>query len=102
MLRKKSATLEGVQWQMFEAAIEIEPIFKAAGSELTITSGTDGLHNSGSLHYSGLALDFRTRDLNPSVVLRVAASCRTALGVEYDVVVEADHLHIEYQPKEHK
>lgn len=102
MFRKSSVSLVGVQWQLFKAAIEVEPVFKNAGSELTITSGTDGKHMESSLHYKGLALDFRTRDINPSIIPRVAASCREVLGPDFDVVQEKDHIHIEFQPKEHK
>jgi hypothetical protein len=85
---------------MFSAAITAEPIFVAAGQELVITSGTDSKHMEKSLHYAGRALDFRTRDLKDlPAVTAVAQSLKGALDRAYDVVVEKDHIHVEYDPK---
>lgn len=100
MKLKPAASLVGVQWQMFDAAIKIEPLFHAVGSDCVITSGTDGKHKPNGLHHVGMALDFRTRDLSPSDCHRVAGSCSAVLGRDYDVVLEVDHIHIEFQPKE--
>lgn len=99
MRLKQGASLVGVQWQMFDAAVQIEPIFKDAGVELVITSGSDGKHGVKTLHAKGLALDFRTRDLAPTVRLVVADRVRQQLKPAYDVVLEGDHLHVEYDPK---
>ena len=68
------------------------------GLVLTITSGTDGKHMRGSKHYSGEALDIRTRGLTKSNVTRVLGTLSARLGREYDVVLEKDHIHIEYVP----
>lgn len=85
---------------MFSAAIVAEPIFVRAGQELVITSGTDSKHMIGTLHQRGLALDFRTRDLKTiAVVTAVAGQLRAALSPAYDVVVEKDHVHLEFDPK---
>lgn len=100
MVLKPGASLKGVQWQMFAGAIIAEPIFVRAGQELVITSGTDSKHMIGTLHQRGLALDFRTRDLKTiAVVTAVAGQLRAALSPAYDVVVEKDHLHLEFDPK---
>jgi GGDEF domain-containing protein len=40
----------------------------AKGSGFTITSTTGGKHNTGSLHYSGRAIDVRTRDKTPDQI----------------------------------
>lgn len=96
MQLKHGASLEGVNWRMFWAAIVAESIFAQHGSELVITSGTDSKHGANSLHYSGLALDFRTWNVNN--VLSLKSDLQQALGDEYDVVVESDHLHVEYDP----
>lgn len=68
------------------------------GFQCVITSGTDGKHGVNSLHYKGLALDFRTRHLPPGVAGKIAARCRERLGNDYDIVVEGDHIHGEYDP----
>ena len=58
--------------------------YEKAGAVLTVTSIVDGKHSRGSLHYVGYAFDCRIRDLSPD---------------QLDIVVEDDHIHVEYQPK---
>ncbi len=67
--------------------------------EFVITSVTDGRHSRGSAHYAGNAFDFRTRHLGPGLPARVGAELTRALGGDYDVVLEATHIHVEYDPK---
>jgi len=99
MRTKSGVDLTGVSWRMFLASILIEPIFALYGAELVITSGVDGTHKQNSKHYEGLALDYRTRDLGGRVQ-EVAAKVLTLLApLGYDVVIESDHLHVEYDPK---
>jgi len=100
MKMKAGVDLAGVSWRMFVASIIIEPVFVLNGSDLTITAGVDGTHMAKSKHYEGLALDYRTRDLAADKVPTVAAQCLTLLApLGYDVVLEGDHLHVEYDPK---
>lgn len=61
-----------------------------------VTSMNDSVHMRGSKHYTDNAVDFRTRDLTAADVQRWAAYIRTRLGKGYDVLIEKDHLHIEY------
>lgn len=63
----------------------------------TITSGVDGNHKIGSKHYSGDALDWRTFDYPGSVPVWVKR-IQQKLGGDFDVVIESDHIHIEYDP----
>lgn len=64
-----------------------------------ITSCTDGKHSPGSLHYVGLAADIGIRELPPGVAQKYCDQLKIALGAEFDVVLESDHIHLEYQPK---
>lgn len=80
-----------------EKAVQVvDTLLHAYGLHAVITSGNDGYHSRpGSLHYRNAALDFRTNDW-PDVheyVVRI----RGLLGPKYDVVVEPNHLHIEYE-----
>ena len=96
-LKDSTVNLEGVSWRMFHAAIVTEAIYKKRGLECIITSANDGKHGPNTLHHKGLALDIRTWALNgrePEVV----AEMQEALGPEYDVVLEKDHIHLEYDP----
>jgi hypothetical protein len=98
MRAKADVNMEGISWRMFVASLLIEPIFKLYGAELVITSGVDGTHKQDSKHYEGLALDYRTRDLSGREV-EVAGKVAAALNpLGYDVVLEKDHLHVEYDP----
>jgi len=63
--------------------------------ELIITSTYEGSHSEGSLHYADLAVDIR-RHKNGTLVRQ---ELRDKLGMDYDIVLEADHIHIEYDPK---
>ena len=69
------------------------------GRKAVITSGRDGKHKTNSLHYAGKAIDIRTRDLKKSLVQKLARALRSKLGGKFDVVVETDHIHIEFDPK---
>ena len=98
---KEGVNLEGVQWQLFKAAIIAESIYQKYGAECVITSGNDGSHKEGSLHYSGKALDLRTWNLHGREV-QVCAELKKALGDEYDVILEGGtqpHIHVEHDPK---
>lgn len=86
--------------QMAEALPGIDAAHKdVVGREAIVTSGTDGTHGHDSLHYVGLAIDIRTRDLTSQQVEWLATKLRALLGAAFDVVVEKDHIHIEYDPE---
>lgn len=63
---------------------------------LVITAGTDGKHMVGSRHYTGQALDLRTSNLTDPQVASVMAALKFRLGSHYDVLLEKDHVHIEW------
>src|SRR5262245_2852894 len=83
----------------------------SGGRECVITSANDGKHSTRSLHYRGLAVDIRRRDpggaweLTQSEIqsfvdgLRAALNGESGLNVPYQVVVEDDHVHLEYDPR---
>jgi hypothetical protein len=61
-----------------------------------VTSSHDGTHLPNSLHYKNLALDLRTRDLNPDQRDRLMLEMKSGLGADYVLVTEADHLHVQF------
>lgn len=98
MFLKPGASLKGVKWQMFDASIRLEPIWKAEGFELWITAGTDGIHAPDSLHPFGYAIDYRNRGMTLEIRARVKARAEATLGKDYQVIEEATHFHVEYDP----
>lgn len=67
--------------------------------EITITSGKDGKHMKNSLHYVGLAIDIRSRDMKIGTITNTCLSIQKTLGSDFDVVKELDHIHIEFDKK---
>lgn len=97
MQLKKGVTLAGLQLPMRKVLILAEKVYKKRKKTLVVTSGLEGTHSAGSLHYYGFALDFRTRFFTPAQKKEVAKELQTLLGSDYDVVLEGNHLHVEYQ-----
>ena len=98
MKLKNNASLVGVRWEMFDAAVKVEECYQKLGFECVITSGSDGQHMKGSLHYKGLALDFRKRNVPIVMRPKLLKAIRQALGPDFDVVDEKDHIHTEFDP----
>lgn len=62
-----------------------------------VTSVNDGKHGHGSLHPHGKAIDLRRWNVpQPHLMLQ---AIRASLPKDFDVILEYDHFHIEYDPK---
>lgn len=97
---KDGVNTEGLAAPVAWAVGMAERIFAQFGAPVTVTSARDGVHSERSLHYSGNAVDLRTRDLKPGVAEQITALLKKALGaLGFDVVNEGDHIHLEYDPK---
>ncbi len=98
---KAGVSLAGLVPQMNVALQVAHEIYAGHDADVVVTSGMDGRHSKTSLHYSGCALDLRTRNLdNPEVQgPEIAAELKAALGIDYDVLFEGDHIHMEWQPR---
>lgn len=92
------------------AIMVADGVYSEYGYNTIITSLNDGIHGRGSLHYSGQAVDLRTRHLTKSVggvtmidrdlTARIHRGIKLSLiNGDYDVILEKDHIHIEFQPK---
>lgn len=99
---KPGVRLDKLSTQMVIAAVIVKECYRAVGvaSGPTITSGSDGTHRAkNSLHYEGNALDFRIWNIPAKKRVGLTKAIQTSLGVDFDVVLEVDHLHVEYDPK---
>ncbi len=102
---KPGVSIRGLQPQMLLAIQVAEEEFSKYGLDTTVTAGADGVHKEGSLHYKGLALDFRTRDAAGLQKGIVAMIDRRLDPIGFDVLLEGlgtdnEHCHVEYDPKE--
>jgi hypothetical protein len=73
-----------------------------ANRDAIVTYTTNGRHSERSLHYSGNAIDLRTRDLTREQIAAIVEQLREELGDDYDVIFEGDHIHIEYDPSDNQ
>lgn len=70
-------------------------VLEVSQQEIVITSTYEGTHSPSSLHYANLAIDIRLA----KNYVKVAEELRAALGKGYVIIVESNHIHIEYDPK---
>ena len=65
-------------------------------ADMIITTCADGTHMAGSKHYIGQAVDIRIGNLSDPVA--VVSRLKFELEELFDVVLEKDHIHFEYDP----
>lgn len=98
---KKGVQLAGLDKRMRVPLIAAELAYKDLGYEMTITSGLEGTHSAGSLHYYGLAVDIRTGDLEEEDhVYKIVEKIKQRL-MEWRIddihfVVHPTHLHMQF------
>lgn len=98
---KPGVDLRGLVPQMAVAySIALYLYHEKFGVPCVVTSGSDGKHGPNSLHYKGKALDFRTNNLRGPQVHPIYLALKEALGAQFDVVLEDDHIHCEFDPKD--
>lgn len=95
IVKDKTVNIVDLQHEMKDKLQGIDHIFMKYGVEAVITSGKDSVHGDNSKHYLGLAIDLRTYH----VLDRIVQDLKNHLGKDYDVVLEKDHIHVEYDPK---
>jgi hypothetical protein len=67
--------------------------------DLVVTSLRDGEHMKGSLHARGYAADLRTSNVELRKHPALAAAIKAQLGPAFDVALEPDHIHVEFDPE---
>jgi hypothetical protein len=101
MIRLKAgstgARIAGLRTEALAGIMVAASVYADHGQPFVWTAGVDSKHMPGSLHYVGLAVDIGPPATNVKTVL--LADLRLALGDDFDVVEEGDHVHIEFQPK---
>ena len=104
---KTGVKLDGLHFMLWYAAAVADYTRQALGlGEATVTGGREPADSygparvRGTLHPGGFALDVRTNDLpggsQGQQAYQWAQAISRYLGGGFDVVVEADHIHVEY------
>jgi len=96
---KKGVKAKGLQPEILLAIMEAREVYRDLKADLVITD-LGRRTNKASLHYEGLAVDIRIRHLANGEPGIAAQRLHVALGPDFDVVLEKDHIHIEFQPKD--
>lgn len=110
MMHKKNETVntDGMKPEMWFALGVVDSAYAAEGMETIITSAADSVHNPGSKHGQGLAVDVRNGNLTEDQKTRIWAKIQRLEKYGYDCVNEVEHatvattgthFHIEYDPK---
>jgi hypothetical protein len=99
LMLKPGVRITGLRPEILLAVVAAERAYQEIGHDCMVTACVDGKHMTGSLHYAGQAVDLRTRDVPPADLPKLVARIRDCVGADYDVILENDHLHIEFQPK---
>jgi len=80
----------------------VEETFRSHGFECWLTSGMDGEHSAGTLHYAGYAEDYDADEALSNETWRLIESDAINLlgGLPFQAIAHNGHLHVEYDPKE--
>ena len=98
-LKNNDVNVSGLSVQILLALMVAAQVYQTYDKPFVITSANDGKHGPKSKHYRGDAVDIRTRHLSADEEINIAHEIAQSLGKDFDVVLESDHLHIEYDPK---
>jgi hypothetical protein len=99
MLLKLGVDISKLEYHCRKALGVVEKVWGSQGfAEPVITSTYEGNHSPGSLHYQNRAFDVRLPGIGNLNVTAVRI-LKEELGKDFDVVLEGDHIHIEYDPK---
>ena len=102
---KPGVLLDGLQPVMFRAIATASEVIHRYADDCVVTSGKDGQHMKRSKHYTGEAVDLRSRHI-PDVAdkLRCLDDLKATFGADFDILLEnlgkpQEHYHLEYDPK---
>lgn len=96
MLIKAGVDISRLKREIRRALPVLEALHYENGTRFVVTSTYEGNHGAGSLHYCDDAFD---SERVKEGAREFQSKVKERLSKDYDVVLEGDHLHIEYDPK---
>jgi hypothetical protein len=99
LIIKHSVDVRGLKPEALPILLVAAQVYEGAGFDCVVTSVTDSKHTPKSLHGLGYAIDFRTKHMPAEQHEAVVKRMSEALGPQYQVVLESDHIHAEFDPR---
>lgn len=99
MRLKKGVRVAGLRGESLVAILAANDLCQERGIELVLTSVCEGGHQPGSRHFLGLGFDLRIRDMPEEFHKDFRDELAGRLGDDYDVMLEKDHIHVEFDPE---
>ena len=102
-LKDASVSVHNTHPALWRAIATAADVWATWNADLILTSVNDGVHPGGarpSFHPKGRAADLRIWNLPINARKQAVEELRHRLGPDFDVLLEADHCHIQYDPKE--
>lgn len=101
---KAGVRILGLKPEMLLGLMIARDVFHQMGFDFLITSIMDGTHKRSSEHYTGNGSDVRSKHIPPDRKPQLMLNLRSALGGDFDVILEAEgkdweHIHVEFDPK---
>jgi len=96
---KNGVDLLGVSPQMVIAYVIAQKVYTDRGYDCIITSAVDGRHERHSHHRKGCAIDLRINNIPADILPEIVAKIKNALGMQFQVILESDHIHLEFDPR---
>jgi uncharacterized protein YcbK (DUF882 family) len=96
---KKNVVFKAIRREVIELLDALDQISNGMDKDIWITSANDGVHRKNSYHYKNLALDIRIWNLTKIEIEQSMIDLVNYLGSYYDIVLEKDHIHIEFDER---
>lgn len=96
VLLKAGVSIERLKRPVRRILSRLVHLYAKQGLDLIVTSTYEGTHSPSSLHYDDNAIDI---DDPPEYKQAMTDDIKNLLGRDFDVILEKDHIHIEYDPK---
>lgn len=82
LLLKPGVRVAGLRQEILIAVVAAERICAEMGVDCVVTACVDGVHQAGSLHYCGVAVDLRTRGFHPGDADKAITRIGQCLGAD--------------------
>jgi hypothetical protein len=99
---KPGVDIRGISPEISMGINVLNSVLMKYGAECMITACRDGNHMNESKHYIGDAVDIRLASrwvTTSNVDIVVLNETRANLGDQFDLILEENHFHLEFDPK---